>query len=114
MLKHGESGAYGAKKYSEVLKKGLQYISDRRDGKIKSFKTPWTGINLAGINGIEWGSLVTVAARPSSGKTMWISQLIKDSHIYNPDQEFNILEFQFEMDDRQYAARQYAAEVVPA
>jgi replicative DNA helicase len=107
----GESNAYYAKKYSDVLKKGLKYIDDRRKGRIKSFKTPWTGVNLAGINGIEWGSLVTIAARPSSGKTMWVSQLLKDSHIYNPDQDFNILEFQFEMDDKQYAARQYAAEV---
>jgi replicative DNA helicase len=102
---------FGAKDYSEVLVEGLQYIDDRRSGRVKSFKTPWTGLNHAGIGGLEWGSMLTIGARPGSGKTMIVSQILRESRIYNPDQDFSILEFQFEMGDKQYAARQFAAEV---
>lgn len=102
---------YGAKNMSEVLKEGLQYIDDRRTGRVKSFKTPWTGLNFAGIGGLEWGSMMTIGARPGSGKTMIVSQILRESRIHNMDQDFSILEFQFEMGDKQYAARQFAAEV---
>lgn len=102
---------FGAKNYSDVLIEGLKYIDDRRTGRVKSFKTPWTGLNYAGIGGLEWGSMLTIGARPGSGKTMIVSQILRESRIHNPDQDFSILEFQFEMGDKQYAARQFAAEV---
>jgi replicative DNA helicase len=102
---------FGAKKMSDVLKQGLQYIDDRRTGRVKSFKTPWTGLNYAGIGGLEWGSMLTIGARPGAGKTMIVSQILRESRLHNPDQDFSILEFQFEMGDKQYAARQFAAEV---
>lgn len=102
---------YDAKDYSEVLVEGLKYIDDRRSGRVKSFKTPWTGLNYAGIGGLEWGSMMTIGARPGSGKTMIVSQILRESRLHNPTQDFSILEFQFEMGDRQYAARQFAAEV---
>ena len=102
---------YGAKKYSDVLREGLQYIDDRRSGRVKSFKTPWTGLNYAGIAGLEWGSMLTIGARPGAGKTMIVSQILKESRSHNPGQDFNILEFQFEMANKQYAARQFAAEL---
>jgi replicative DNA helicase len=102
---------FDAKDYSEVLIEGLKYIDDRRSGRVKSFKTPWTGLNYAGIGGLEWGSMLTIGARPGSGKTMVVSQILRESRLYNPDQDFSILEFQFEMGDKQYAARQFAAEV---
>jgi len=107
----GKQNPFDAKDYSEVLVKGLEYINDRRQGRIKSFKTPWTGLNLAGIGGLEWGSMLTIGARPGAGKTMVVSQILRESRIHNPDQDFSILEFQFEMGDKQYAARQFAAEV---
>jgi replicative DNA helicase len=102
---------FDAKDYSEVLIEGLKYIDDRRSGRVKSFKTPWTGLNYAGIGGLEWGSMLTIGARPGSGKTMVVSQILRESRLHNPDQDFSILEFQFEMGDKQYAARQFAAEV---
>jgi replicative DNA helicase len=102
---------FDAKDYSEVLAKGLEYINDRRQGRIKSFKTPWTGLNHAGIGGLEWGSMLTIGARPGAGKTMIVSQILREARIHNPGQDFSILEFQFEMGDKQYAARQFAAEV---
>lgn len=102
---------YGARKFTDVLDESLAYIEDRRTGKISSFKTPWSGFNNAGINGLEWGSMLTVAARPGAGKTMITSQILRESYIHNPKAQFNILEFQFEMGAKQYGAREFAAEV---
>jgi len=102
---------YGCRSYVSVLEEGLTYIEKRMTGEIKSLKTPWPGFNDAGVGGLEWGSMLTIGARPGSGKTMIASQLIRESHRLNPDQKFNIIEFQFEMGSNQYAARQFAAEV---
>lgn len=99
------------KSYVSVLKKGLKYIEKRRNGDIKSLRTPWPGFNDAGVAGLEWGSMLTIGARPGAGKTMLVSQILREAHRLNPDQKFNILEFQLEMGDEQYAARQFAGEV---
>jgi replicative DNA helicase len=102
---------FGAKNYLDVLDEALRYIQDRRTGRITSFKTPWSGLNNAGINGLEWGSMITIAARPGSGKTMVASQIVRESHRRNPDSAFNILEYQFEMGSKQYGSRDFAAQI---
>ena len=101
---------FGARSYHQILEEGLIYIDDRRKGKIKSIKTPWLGFNKAGINGLEWGSMLTIGARPGAGKTLIVSQLLRECYQLNPDQSFNILEFQFEMGANQTAAREFAAQ----
>lgn len=101
---------YGLKTYTEILKEGLQYVRDRQSGRVKSLMLPWTGINSVGVGGLEWGSMFTIAARPGSGKTMFVSQIIRESKIYNPTQDFNILEFQFEMGPKQTASRDFVAQ----
>lgn len=106
-----ETNKFGRKSYVDVLHKGLDYVNKRRNGEIKSLRTPWPSFNDAGIGGLEWGSMLTIGARPGSGKTMIVSQILRDAHRLNPDQKFNILEFQFEMGDEQYAARQFAGEM---
>jgi len=100
----------GGRLYSEMLEEGLKYIEDRMEGRIKSFKTPWDGFNKAGVGGLEWGSLLTLGARPGSGKTLVVSQILRESRIHNPDQDFHVLEFQFEMGGKQAASRAFAAE----
>ena len=101
---------FGIRKYSEILREGLQYIDDRRKSRIKSFKTPWMGINKSGVGGFEWGSMITIGARPGSGKTLIVNQIIRESRKNNPTQDFNVLDFQFEMGGKQQAARAFAAE----
>jgi replicative DNA helicase len=107
----GNDKKYGRKSYTAVLDRGLKYIEKRMTGKVRSLRTPWDGLNRAGIAGLEWGSMMTIGARPGAGKTMLVSQILREAHRLNPDQIFNILEFQFEMGDEQYAARQFAGEV---
>jgi len=102
---------FGIKTYVEILEEGLQYIEDRRSGKIKSFMLPWSGLNRAGVAGLEWGSMMTIGARPGSGKTMFVSQILRECKLLNPTQDFNILEFQFEMGAKQTASRDFASQV---
>lgn len=102
---------FGRKTFSTVLKKGYKYVESRKTGRIKSFKTPWPSFNEAGVAGLEWGSMLTIGARPGAGKTMIVSQILRESRKLNPDQDFNILEFQFEMGDEQYASRQFSGTV---
>jgi len=101
---------YGFKYHWEVIQKSIKNIDDRRKGRIKSFVTPWDTINNATAGGIEWGSLVTIGARPGAGKTMFVSNLLRDCKALNPTQDFNILEFQFEMTNEQYGQREIVAE----
>lgn len=101
---------FGARTYHDILTEGLQYIDDRRHGRIKSIKTPWSGLNQAGVGGLEWGSILTIGARPGAGKTLIVSQLLREAYTNNPGQDFNILEFQFEMHPKQQASRHFAAE----
>lgn len=100
---------YGFRFMHEVLDEALGYIEDRKKGKITSFVTPWPGLNNAGIGGLEWGSLLTIGARPGAGKTMIVSQLLREARLLNPTQDFTILEFQFEMGAKQYGSREFAA-----
>lgn len=100
----------GGRFYSDVLEEGLRYIEDRMNNRIKSFKVPWLGLNRAGVGGLEWGSMLTIGARPGSGKTLVVSQILRESRVLNSTQDFNILEFQFEMGGKQSAARAFAAE----
>lgn len=101
---------FGIKTYVEILEEGLHYIEDRRIGKIKSLKLPWDGLNKMGVGGLEWGSMLTIGARPGAGKTMFVSQILRESKYLNPTQDFNILEFQFEMGPKQTAARDFVAQ----
>ena len=101
---------FGFKFHWEVMQTGIKNVDDRRHGRIKSFSTPWQSINEAVSNGFEWGSLITIGARPGSGKTMFVSNLLRESKNLNPDQEFNILEFQLEMGNEQYATREFVAQ----
>ena len=101
---------FGIKTYIEILEEGLQYVEDRRIGKIKSFRLPWDHLNKVGVDGLEWGSMLTIGARPGSCKTMFVSQILRESKINNPTQDFNILEFQFEMGPKQTAARDFVAQ----
>ena len=101
---------FGIKTYVEILQEGLQYVEDRRLGKIKSLALPWDGINKSGVGGLEWGSMLTIGARPGAGKTMFVSQILRECKYLNPTQDFNILEFQFEMGPKQTAARDFVSQ----
>jgi hypothetical protein len=87
----------------------LHYLKGRMDGVIKSIKTPWSKFNDATTDGLEWHSMTVIGGRPGSGKTLIKDQIIREAFTLNPDEEFRVLEFQFEMLARTSAIRQYSS-----
>lgn len=95
---------------SEGDKKGLKYIpietaakeiitymNDRRRGKSKSLKTPWKKLNEATMGGIEWQTITTIAGMSGSGKSSIVNELETGLFDLNPNENFSVLNFNFEM-----------------
>ena len=90
-------------------KEALEYVYNRRDGKIKSLKTPWPKVNDAGVNGIEWNTTFIIGGRSGAGKTLIKDQIVREIEKNNPDEDIRVLEFQFEMVGRASKVREFSA-----
>jgi len=77
--------------------KGLNYIQDRFNGKIKSIKTPWAKWNDAGVDGFEIPSIVVMAARPGAGKSVWKDNFVRKVFDLNPQLDLRVLDFDLEL-----------------
>ena len=97
------SGQYTA--FNEALK----YMHNRQQGKEKSVLTPWPKFNDAATDGLEWNTLTVIGGRPGSGKTLIKDQIVRESFILNPTDDFRVLEFQFEMVGRTSAIREFSS-----
>jgi replicative DNA helicase len=97
------------KSQKQGLKESLDYLKGRKEGTITSLKTPWSKFNDATTDGLEWNTLTVIAGRPGSGKTLIKDQIIRHAFILNPNEVFNVLEFQLEMLARMSAVREYSA-----
>ena len=73
------------------------YISDRRYGKVKSLKTRWHKFNNLAMGGIEPNVIYTIAGISGSGKSSFANSLETDLFELNPDIDFVVLSFNFEM-----------------
>jgi hypothetical protein len=93
------------KAYSQAL----GYIKARKNGTITSYKMPWNKVNEAGVNGLEWQSLLVIGGRPGSGKTLIKDQIIREGFTNNKGQTFRVLEFQFEMVAKASKVREYCS-----
>lgn len=82
---------------------------DRRDGKIKSLKTPWPKFDDIGMGGLEWGTILTIGGRSGDGKTAIMLQITRNLHKLNPTEDFAVLDFQFEMTSEKTALREFSA-----
>jgi len=89
----------------------VQYIDQRRQGLIKSLKTPWSKYNHVSMDGIEWNTIHTIAGMSGSGKTAIINQLETELFKLNPDENFSVLSFNFEMLARQLVSRKLSNEL---
>ena len=95
----------------DALKKALYKMKARRNGELKSLKTAWVNFNNAFCDGLEWRTITVVGARPGTGKTLFMEQLVNDVIKMNPDQKFRILKFQFEMLDETNGIRKLSMNV---
>ena len=83
----------------QALEKALYKMKARRQGQLRSLRSSWPKFNDAFCDGLEWRTITVVGARPGTGKTLFMEQLISDIIEYNTDQEFRVLKFQMEMVD---------------
>lgn len=97
------------KKQSDCFVEALDYVKQRQLGLIKSLKTPWPKFNDAGIDGIEWNSVLVIGARPGVGKSLIKDQIIRESFALNKDTQFRVLKFEFEMLGRATAIREFSS-----
>lgn len=89
----------------DALRKAILKIKGRRKGEIKSLKSAWPKFNDAFCDGLEWRTITVVGARPGTGKTLFMEQLVSDIIDHNTDQEFRVLKFQLEMVDETSGVR---------
>jgi hypothetical protein len=93
----------------EAYLEALKYVKGRMEGTLTSFKTPFAKLNDAGVDGLEWNSLVVLAGRPGSGKTLTKDQIVRNSSICNPGTVMRVLEFQMEMVARTSKVREFSS-----
>jgi replicative DNA helicase len=83
----------------EALEKALIKMKLRRKGELKSLRSAWPKFNDAFCDGLEWRTITVAGARPGTGKTLFMEQLISDIIENNKDHRFRVLKFQMEMLD---------------
>ena len=92
----------------ESLEKGLIKIKARREGKLPALISSWPKFNDAFCDGLEWKTITVVGARPGTGKTLFLDQLVSDIVEKNTNQVFRVLKFQMEMVDETSAIRKFS------
>ena len=95
----------------DALEKAIKKIRARRKGELKSLKSDWPKFDDAFCDGLEWRTITVVGARPGTGKTLFMEQLISDIIEHNPAQEFRVLKFQMEMLDETSGVRKLSMNV---
>lgn len=75
----------------------LRYIDNRRKGVNKSLKTRWSKFNRQCMGGIEPNTIYTIAGISGSGKSSFVNSLETDLFELNPNGDFVVLSFNFEM-----------------
>lgn len=89
----------------DAIKKAILKIKARKTGELKFLKSAWPKFNDAFCDGLEWRTITVVGARPGTGKTLFMEQLVSDIITLNADQEFRVLKFQLEMLDETNGVR---------
>lgn len=91
--------------YQEALK----YIKGKQKGIIYSYKTPWPKFNNATMQGLEFNTITVIGARPASGKTLFVDQMVREGFKINPGLNLRVLQFQLEMFGRTSKIREFSA-----
>lgn len=95
-----EENLYKGLKYrpiSNAASEIVDYIKSRKDGDEQSLKTRWTKLNNFCMGGLDWNTIVTIGGMSGSGKSSIANELETSLFESNPDQNFAVLSFNFEM-----------------
>jgi len=82
---------------SDATEEILEYIDKRRSGVVTSLKTRWEKFNNICMGGIEPNSIYTIGGISGVGKSSFLNSLETDIIALNPNVDFIILSFNFEM-----------------
>lgn len=93
----------------EGFREALVYMTGRMKGEITSYRTPWSKLNAATTDGLEWHSVTIIGGRPAAGKTLVCDQIVREGFKLNAGEDFRVLQFQFEMRSQTSALREYSA-----
>ena len=104
-----EGKQYKWKDKKQAYGDALAYLRGRMRGEIKSFQTPFTNMNEAGAAGIEYGTTVIIAGRPGSYKSTLKDLIFNRAKEFNPEERFNILDIQLEMQAKVTAIREFSS-----
>ena len=85
------------KHISSATKEIVNYIGERKTGKVKSLKTRWQKFNRLAMGGIEPNAIYTIAGISGSGKSSFVNTLETDLIDLNSDESIVVLSFSFEM-----------------
>ena len=100
--------------YSHISKASediVKYIHNRRTGKIKSLRTRWDKFNRLTMGGIEPNVIITIAGISGSGKSSFANSLETDLFDLNPDIDFVVLSFNFEMISSRQVGRKLSSKL---
>jgi replicative DNA helicase len=84
-------------------------MKGKQQGLIPSYKTPWPKFNSATLNGIEFNTITVIGARPASGKTLMVDQIVREGFKLNPGLNIRVLQFQLEMFGRTTKLREFSS-----
>ena len=85
------------KHIKESTEEIVDYIDSRRKGETKSLKTRWGKLNNFCMGGIDWNTIVTIGGMSGCGKSSIANELETSLFDSNPDENFAVLSFNFEM-----------------
>lgn len=105
------SSRLNIKTFRDAAREELAYMKGRMSGDISSLRTRWSKFNQASMNGIEWGNIITFAGMSGSGKTAILNELETSLFEENPNQDFVVLSFNFEMQARRLIGRKISAKL---
>ena len=97
MVENSSRDILNTKHISESTKEIVTYIDSRRKGLEKSLKTRWDKLNKFCMGGLDWNTIVTIGGMSGSGKSSIANELETSFFDNNPDENFAVLSFNFEM-----------------
>jgi replicative DNA helicase len=83
----------------------VKEIKDRKDGKIFGLKTRWVKFNTLIGGSVEWNSLFSLGGISGSGKSSIANELETSFFDYNPNENFVVLSFNYEMSNKNQVIR---------
>lgn len=87
----------------------LRYMKGKQKGLIPNYKTPWKKFNDATMQGLEFNTITLIGARPASGKTLIVDQIVREGFELNPGLNLRVLQFQLEMFGRTSKIREFSS-----